>query len=357
MSTLEYRDRPGRSVAEAFWRELVGPLLARELPGLRYAAARLGSGSDILGLDDATSRDHDWGCRLTVLVDEADRAVIAPTIELLERLLPDDFHGLPIRFPVTWDRTVSHNVDIGTVRGFAISRLGLDPLAGLSAVDWLVLTGQSVLEVTAGPVFADDTAELGPLRQALTWYPSDVERYLLAARWTRLSQRLPLAGRTGQTGQPVQSRLLAGSVVTDLIGLAFLLHRQWLPYAKWREAMFARLPGADQLTILFGQTIGAESVGERESAAVEAIEFLAQLQRDRGLPTPGDVVEPFWNRDYRSVSQRVPADLLAGITDPRLARLAVMAGGLEQWVDIEQVLLEAPQRVALAAVYQAWLAP
>jgi len=61
-------DLPGAELAAAFHREVVGPLLARELPRLRYAAARLGSGSDVLGLDDAMSRDHDWGCRLTLLV-------------------------------------------------------------------------------------------------------------------------------------------------------------------------------------------------------------------------------------------------------------------------------------------------
>ena len=66
----------------------MGPLLARELPRLRYAAARLGSGSDVLGLDDTMSRDHDWGCRLTLLVDEADRPAVAAIGELLARELP-----------------------------------------------------------------------------------------------------------------------------------------------------------------------------------------------------------------------------------------------------------------------------
>ena len=48
-------------------------------------------------------------------------------------------------------------------------------------LDWLVLTGQSVLEVTAGPVFTDRTAELSRVRATLAWYPPDIERYVLAA--------------------------------------------------------------------------------------------------------------------------------------------------------------------------------
>ena len=41
--------------------------------------------------------------------------------------------------------------------GFAASRQGVDPAGGLSVLDWLVLTGQSVLEVTAGPLFTDQS--------------------------------------------------------------------------------------------------------------------------------------------------------------------------------------------------------
>ena len=53
---------PGRELARQFHADVVGPLLAESMPRLRYAAGRLGSGSDVLGLDDAMSRDHDWGC-------------------------------------------------------------------------------------------------------------------------------------------------------------------------------------------------------------------------------------------------------------------------------------------------------
>ena len=109
----------GAELARMFHAEVVGPLLARELPRLRYAAGRLGSGSDVLGLDDATSRDHDWGCRLTLLVDEPDSGVLPQVNDLLERELPEAFRGFPVRFPVTWDSSRSHRVEVATVAGFA----------------------------------------------------------------------------------------------------------------------------------------------------------------------------------------------------------------------------------------------
>ena len=160
----------GAELARRFYSEVVRPLLDRGAPGLRYAAGRLGSGSDVLGLDDATSRDHDWGCRLTLLVDEEDRDQVPLVNRLLEAELPERFAGSPVRFAVTWDSSASHRVDVATVGDYVTRLLGVDPARGLSVVDWLCLTGQSVLEVTAGPVFADRTRALGPARALRTAY-------------------------------------------------------------------------------------------------------------------------------------------------------------------------------------------
>jgi Domain of unknown function (DUF4037) len=345
----------GVEFGAAFHHAAVGPLLAQELPGLRYAAARLGSGSDVLGLDDVMSRDHDWGCRLTLLVDGADQAALPVVRDLLARRLPDRFRGRPVRFAATWDASVSHKVEVATVGDFAASRLGVNPLPGLSALDWLVLTGQSVLEVIAGPVYADATVELAVVRRALAWYPPDIERYLLACGWHRLAQRMPFVGRTAATGQRLQSRLLSAALAGDLIDLAFLLHQQWRPYEKWREAMFARLPCATELRGPLEAAATAADWHEREAALAAAIEVLVAVQRHRGLPTPATAVTRFWDRPYRTVAAEVPDLLLATITDPLLSRLSVRAGSADQWADSADVLAHPYRRAALTAAYRAWL--
>jgi Domain of unknown function (DUF4037) len=347
----------GAELAGAFHRDVVGPLLRRERPGLRYAAGRLGSGSDVLGLDDAMSRDHDWGLRLTVLVDEADRAAAAPVAELLERRLPDRFRGRPVRFATTWDPAVTHRVEVATVGDFAASRLGLNPLAGMSSLDWLVLTGQSVLEVIAGPVFADATTELGPLRRGLAWYPPDVERYVLACGWQRVAQRLAFVGRTAQTGQPLQSRLLSAELASDVISLAFALHRRWEPYEKWREALFTRLPGADDLGLLLETAVGADDWTRREAALAAAVEVLGGVQRAAGLPTPAAMSEQFFDRPYRTVPGTLAELLLAQIGDPLLARLTVRVGSVGQWIGSVDALAAPGWRAGLVALYRDSLSP
>jgi hypothetical protein len=101
-------------VARAFFVEAVRPILHRELPGLRYAAGRLGSGSDVLALDDAMSRDHDWGCRLTLLVDEPDRDVVPVVREVLERDLPERFEGHPVQRLPFVGRTAERGDELGS---------------------------------------------------------------------------------------------------------------------------------------------------------------------------------------------------------------------------------------------------
>ena len=345
----------GIELSAAFHRDVVGPLLQRELPGLRYAAGRLGSGSDVLGFDDAMSCDHDWGCRLTVLVDEADRTVVPLARDLLAGGLPERFGGLPVRFATTGDAQVSHQVEVGAVGDFAVRRLGVNPLRGLAVLDWLTLAGQSVLEVVAGPVYADATTELRTLRRALAWYPPDVERYLIACGWQRLEQRMPLMGRTADTGQRLQSRLLSAMLAGDLISLAFLLNRQWRPYDKWREAMFARLPCAAELGGPLESAATAADWRDREAALTAASEMLLDVQRRRGLPAPAAGVIQFWDRPYRTVDPQIADGLLATVTDPVLTRLAVRAGSAEQWIDSVDVLAHPGRRAVLTAVYREWL--
>lgn len=348
------QDLRGAELARGFFTEAVEPLLARAVPGLRYAAGRLGRGSDVLGLDDAVSRDHDWGCRLTLLVDEQDRDQVPLVSRILGDGLPERFAGFPVRFPVTGDSSVTHRVDVATVAGFTTGILGVNPAAGLSALDWLCLTGQSVLEVTAGPVFTDRTSSLGLVCALLAWYPPDVERYALAGGWQQLCQLMPFVGRAAEAGDELGSRLLSAKLAGDLVWLAFALSRRWAPYAKWRGIVFRSLPVAGPVSPLLDAAMSAPEWREREDGLAGACEELLDLQRERGLPAPDTAVIPFFSRPYRTVDAAVPQLLLRGITDPEVAGLPPLVGAAEQWADSPDVLADPVRRMGLRAAYRAW---
>ena len=338
----------GAELARGYLDQVVAPLLASRWPDLRYAAARLGSGSDVLGLDDATSRDHDWGLRLTLLVD---RATVADVTDHLERALPAAHGGWPTRFATTWDPVVRARVEVATAADFAESRLGVAVDRPWTVADWLSVTGQSVLEVTAGPVFTDPAGDITAIRRRLAWYPEDVWRYVVAADWARIGQELPFVGRTGSRGDDLGSRVLAARLAGTAMHLGFLLERRWAPYPKWLGTLFARLPAAGAATPALAAAVAAPTWQEREGALCEGLAVLHDVQRAAGLPTAARVVQPFWDRPFRMVAD-VPDLLLESVADPGVRGLPAGVGSVEQWVDNVAVLTEPERRVAAARAWR-----
>lgn len=324
----------GVELARDYYTNVVGPLLQGRWPGLPHAAARLGSGSDVLGLDDATSRDHDFGLRLTLLVDAG---MVAEVDAHLAGALPETYAGLPTRFATTWHSHERHQVEVASPHGFARSRLGTDVPEPRDAGGWLGLTGQAVLEVTAGPVFVDTIGEITDIRGRLLWYPDDVWRYVLAADWSRIGQELPFLGRMAQRGDDLGSRVLAARLVRDVMHLGFLLERRWPPYSKWLGTLFSQLPSARTALPALSTTLAAGSWQEREAALSNALTVMLELQRDIGLPADTTAVEPFFERPFRGVRPIAEA-LLDSIRDEQVRRLRHGVGSLEQWIDSTAVL-------------------
>ena len=296
----------GVELSRGFYAEVVAPLLE----GVPHAAGRLGQGSDVFGLDDEMSRDHDWGCRLTVLV-AAD--VVDELDARLERELPESYEGMPVRFPTSW-KPEGHQVWVSTVRDFARHHLGM--VAPDHEIDWLLLTGQSVLEVIAGPVFHDDWGELTALRSQLQWYPEDVERYLIAASWLRIDQELPFVGRTRDRGDLQGSEIIIARLARAVMHLTFLYERRWPPYAKW-----------------FGTAYGSRAPLDSEAAICAALDALA------GRP----VCVQFHDRPFATVDPL----FLASIPSDGI-------GSVEMWCDNVDVLAKPWRRMALRGAYEAW---
>jgi hypothetical protein len=333
----------GIDVARRYHDQVVAPLLAARWPGLRYAAARLGSGSDVLGLDDEMSRDHDWGLRLTLLVDAS---LVDDVDRHLATALPETFEGHPARFGTTW-KPDGHQVEVASPAWFARSRLGIDPPAPSDAVSWLALTGQSVLELTAGAVFVDTDGRLTAIRDALAWYPDDLWRYVVAVDWARVGDELQFVGRTGERGDDVGSRVVAARLVRVMMHLGFLLERRWPPYAKWFGDRFTALPRAGAAGPALAAALAATTWREREDALCRALETLHTLQGDVGLPTADQAVLAFHDRPYRGIGPVVEA-LTASITHDAVRDLPHGVGSIEQWTDDVGVLMHAARRVAAA---------
>lgn len=336
----------GIALSRGYWGAVVRPLLEDHLAGLPRAAARIGSGSDVLGLDDSMSRDHDWGLRLQLFVPCEARAT---TAAMLQARLPRRYAGHPTKIAFSGNSEPTLGVDVLCVNDLCRTRLGFDPRSRASVHDWLSLTGQVALELTAGEVFEDTDGDLTDLRASLAWYPEDLWRYVVATDWRRIDQELPLMQRAGDRGDDLGSRVIAARVVDITVHLAFLLARAWAPYPKWRGTLLSRLPLPPGLEQALAGGLHAHTWPARSASLATALDLLAEHQHGLGLGAAGPACVPLWDRPYLHIHPALTSALTAGITDPDVLKLPLGLGAVEQRSDNVDLLMDLAQRRACVA--------
>ena len=325
---------PGLELAGLFYEEVVSPLLVRFLADVPYSAAAIGWGSEIQGFDTVRSTDHSWGPRMQVFLDSDDFQARALGLEAqLDRALPLEFRGYPVRFPFRENDPPRHWARVTDLRAYFIGTLGADPVR-MSVDDWLLAPTQVLRELTGGVVFHDGLGQLRTYRDVLAWYPDDIWRYVLACQWMRLSQEEPFVGRCGEVGDDLGSAVVAARQVRDLMKLCLLMNRVYPPYSKWLGTAFAELPCSGTLTPFLSAALAATSWQERERHLSPAYEYVAGLHNDLGLTEPLDAeVRYFHDRPFLVLDSFRFADaLVATISDPDIKALP-QVGAVDQYVD------------------------
>ena len=85
---------PGLKLCKLFYQQEVTPILNKNFPKLRYSAAIIGWGSEVLGFDSPISRDHHWGPRVLLFLSEKHyRRLKVQISETLSNQLPYEFMG------------------------------------------------------------------------------------------------------------------------------------------------------------------------------------------------------------------------------------------------------------------------
>ena len=348
----------GAELSRRFYEDVVAPWLAAAFPAPRHAAALMGYGSELLGLDDEMSRDHDWGPRVWLFVSEADFAAHADAIvAAFADTAPKSFLGVPTGFfsrphgPMNRDGVRGHprhGLEVRTLEATARELLAIELNAPLRPLDWLGFAEQRLLATTAGAVFHDDDGRLTALRERLAWFPRDVWLYKLACQWRRIAEEQAFVGRAGLAGDDLGSRVIAARLARDVMRMAFLIERRYAPYPKWLGSAFARLPSAAPLAPSLDRVLAATDWTSREAALAEAYRALAELHLAQGLPgafTPR--LGPFFDRPFTVINaDEIGAAIRAEIADPAVAALPVI-GALDQVTD-STPLIEAPDRARRA---------
>jgi hypothetical protein len=359
----------GLELSRLFFEEAVRPVLSSEFPSLRYAAALLGTGSEVLGFDTEMSADHGWGPRVDLFLtkDDLDSARDAVR-ETLRHKLPHSVRGYPTNFtePDPNDNgvqhlaardegPVNHRVEVMTPRGFFLNYLAFDIEHEIEPADWLTFPEQKLRTVASGAVFHDDVG-LEDVRRRFAYYPRDVWLYQLASAWVRVGQEEHLTGRAGIVGDEIGSALIGARLVRDLMRLCFLMERAYAPYPKWFGTAFKQLSCAEALSPHLRAALAATDWRERERHLVAVYERVAEMHNALGLTDPLPT-EPrdFFGRPFRVIElYGFSAALLSRIRDERVRRIAARRpiGGIDVFSDSTDLVSHAPWRATLRGLYE-----
>ncbi|UYO00953.1 MAG: DUF4037 domain-containing protein [Devosia sp.] len=339
----------GIELSRRFYADLVRPWLAGAAPGLRHAAALTGYGSELLGFDDAMSRDHNWGPRVHLVVSEADFKTHARRlIEDFGRNLPETFAGEPMGWrarphPPADDPGAlgasQHGLEIHTLASKLKGALAIATPQGLTAIDWLGLPEQRLLAFTAGAVFHDDDGHLSAARAELAYFPDHVWLYKIACQWRRIAEQQAFVGRTGIVGDDLGSRVIAARLAHDVMHMAFLLARRYAPYAKWLGSAFKSLPLAQDLAPHLDAALAAPGWQQRGEALAAAYLVLAQDQLQQRIGDPFEpVIGPYHDRPFATINtDDIVAATMSAIADNEMKNWPVI-GSIDQVSDLTPLL-------------------
>lgn len=316
---------PGLDLCERFFFDIIKPLLDEHYPSLQYSACRLGPGSDVLGFDTDQSRDHDWGPKLDIFV-ENENSVDELNSFFNKNLRDKTICGYSTQFQPFIEENgqitllnisnnqenTCHGIRIMTVKQFFIEYLNWTIENDQSTYqDWLTFPSQHLLTINRGRIFHDsENINIKKIRSKLSYYPDDIWFYLIGCCWLRIGQEEHLMGRAGQVGDEIGSSLIANRLIRDIMRLVFLLEKQFYPYAKWFGTAFRKFTSNGlAFEPILRQIQLANTWQEREKYLSTAYEKLAVITKEKFLDINTEISQ-FHQRPFQVINGGSIADTI-----------------------------------------------
>ena len=294
----------GLELSRGLWEEFGRPAMGL-LPGMELAAVGLcGAGSDCLGCDDETSRDHDWSPGFMIWLPEAAEREYGFALSRAYDKLPAEYRGFPV---IRRSRMGDTRWGVKTLEGF------FRPFTGTSGApeswqQWLYTPSWALAQAVSGQVFQDVPGTFSRIRQEIAQgMPEDVRKKKIAARAALMAQsgqyNLVRCRRHGEEGA---ARLAAAEFVRESIHMAFLLNRRHMPYYKWAFRALGDLPKLAELKPLLEDMM--LSAREETAEAVAAL-VIAEMKHQNLTAGSWDYLEPHG----LEVMKRIETPAIAGL--------------------------------------------
>lgn len=305
---------PGLELSRLYFETEVKPVLDKYFPRLKYSAALIGWGSDVLGFDTFQSTDHNWGPRLLLFLEEKGYPKLKNKIsKTLSQQLPCKFMGYSANFSkpqangvrhpenISSGR-VNHMVEIFTVRQFFKMRLKFDLRKKITPSDWLHFPEHRLLEITSGEVFHDGLGELSSARKKFSYYPAEIWKYKLACQWGKISEEEAFAGRCHDVGDEIGAKIIAARIICEIIELCFLMEKTYAPYSKWLGTGFSKLKCSKKLLPIMKKALSSKTSEEQEKYLSQAYEIAAKMHNQLGITKPLSAkTTNYYGRPYKVI--------------------------------------------------------
>jgi len=130
-------------------------------------------------------------------------------------------------------------------------------------------------------------------------------------------------GRAGYVGDENGSAIIGSRLVRDIMRLAFLIEKEYPPYAKWFGTAFSQLKSAAELGPILTSVLHAKSWKEREAGRCNACEILVRIHNSLGITAPIPAkVSQFWGRPFKVIwGEKIAETIVKQINDPEVVPL------------------------------------
>ena len=266
----------------------------------RCSVGCIGGTSQNASLDDAVSRDHNWGPYLSFLLSEDDWEAHHEQLEQAVQEMPDEVDGVRWRGGAAGVR----KTEVCEIGAFLRDLTGFDTRPETDR-EWLPHIGRTgfggrrwteqLFDAGQGEVFHDPGKHYRERwRHWVAYVPPDIHRALLARSLWRVWNVGPNYNleRAQTRADRLTFDLCLSRFVEEVLELAFCWNESFVPFFKWRAAHFYRLPicpapvrkGIERLS----ESAGMEAEIEIASTIVTSIKRLVKdlYHLDTGLEAP-----------------------------------------------------------------------
>lgn len=331
-----YNFIPGLQLNREFFKQIIKPLLEKHYPKLEYSAALIGYGSDVLGLDNETSMDHNWGPRCQIFLKEDDIGLKDDLLDFFSNSLPFEFLGFStnftdpkIHFIQSMERSseypIYHIIEIDTFENYVNNYLSIRDISKLNSCKWVNFTDQQLLEMSAGEVFYDGLKKLNTFREEIQFYPEDIMKLKLASLWSCIANEEAFIGRTIELSDFIGLKMISARITNCLLKICFYLDKKYIPYSKWFGTTLKTLSFYNEIHGIATMVLMENDPKKIESNLCQLYQKVIELHnRIESLPTLNSEIQDYHDRPYKVImSDQIVDILIEDISDEALKSLRV----------------------------------